>query len=171
MPYLILVCLLLCSTLASADSFDLGPVAVELPVGANLSKQRNEADKAGHLIPLGALEKVNHQLEPEASDLVFALRASWTWSLPFARSTDQVSKALRTQLKQSAEELYQCDGRSCGSSSYWANSIFNQSVLYGPEQFQRYAVYRLADPGSHLMLYVAQRATGEIFLHIELIAG
>ena len=35
--------------------------------------------------------------------------------------------------------LFSCTGRDCGSSVYWANDIFQNRVLYGPERNQYYS--------------------------------
>ena len=39
-----------------------------------------------------------------------------------------------------AELVFQCSGRDCGPSTYWANKIYQKALLYGPEQYQRYIV-------------------------------
>ena len=42
--------------------------------------------------------------------------------------------------EQGAELLYWCQGRECGASSLWANSVFGNSTLYGSDDQQAYAM-------------------------------
>ncbi len=120
-----------------------------------------------HLVPLGSLEKVNRVLEPEASVAAVGKRTARTYYLPAARRTDDVIDFYRAQLETFGELTFECDGRTCGSSSYWANRIFGMSVLYGPEQYQRYAVARNENTGDYLLVYVGQRATRAIYVQID----
>jgi hypothetical protein len=62
--------------------------------------------------------------------------------------------------------LFECSGRRCGSSNYWANTVFSAAILYGPEQYQHYLVTRLEN-GNYLAVYVAMRGTRKVYVHIE----
>jgi len=135
--------------------------------GAALVDSLDESEKSMHLIVLGALEKVNHELEPEQLTMLAGRKSSRTYYLPLARRTKEVSTFYRGQLVLQGELTFECYGRSCGSSSYWANHILGQAILYGPEQFQHYQVYELPDEGGYLAVYVGQRATRKIYVHVE----
>lgn len=140
---------------------------LELYQGAEQVDALNESEKTTHLIVLGALEKINHELEPEHSITVDGRKASRTYYLPLARRTKEVSKFYREQLLSHGELAFECYGRTCGSSSYWANRILGHAILYGPEQFQHYQVYALPDDGGYLAVYVGQRATRKIYGYPE----
>lgn len=135
-------------------------------VGAELVDASSESEAKMHLVVLGSLEKVNHVVEPEASEIMKG-RLSWqTFYLPQARRTKRVAEHYHQELGKLGELKFSCKGRSCGSSSYWANRIFEQAILYGPEQYQYYFV-ALQPNGSYLSVYVGQRATGKIYVYLQ----
>ncbi|MOA12675.1 hypothetical protein D3C78_1326890 [compost metagenome] len=72
-------------------------------------------------------------------------------------------------LEQGAQLLYWCEGRECGSSSLWANAIFANAKLYGPEERQSYMLLHLAAPrqDSLLALYGITRGNRRAYLHVE----
>ena len=161
------------STVTIADRELTLPVGAQLVENTRLLDDPQSAEPAGHLVVLGALERVNHELEPENSAFVFGTRQAWTWYLPASRRTRDVSRDMTAQLSD-LEEAFSCRGRGCGSSSYWANRIFERAILYGPQQYQYYHAYRInqgEETDSYLLVYVAERATRKIYLHIELIEG
>ena len=123
------------------------------------------SDASSHLVVLGSLEKVNRELQPEKSEIFYGRRYQETYYLPEARRTEQVFDHYRLQLEQLGEVLFQCDGRACGSSSYWANKVFEEAILYGPEQFQKYLIAKRSDGGGYVAVYVAQRASRKIYAH------
>ena len=125
-----------------------------------------------HLLVLGALKKVDHELQPEKSIIVSAEINTSTWYIPEIRTTQKVMNHFRSELGESASVLFECEGRACGSSSYWANKHFEKAVMYGPEQYQRYLIVKPAAeshaaPPDYIIIYVAKRATRKIYVHIE----
>ena len=93
-----------------------------------------------------------------------------TYELPRTHSADQVFTAAREALlEQGAELLYWCQGRECGASSLWANSVFGNATLYGSDDQQAYALLRLAEPNheSLLALYSITRGNSRAYLHVE----
>ena len=77
----------------------------------------------------------------------------------------------REQLVLRGGLAFECQGRTCGSSSYWANRILDKPVLYGPEQFQQYQVFTLPADAGYVAIYVGQRATRKIYAHIEFVSA
>ena len=140
---------------------------LELYQGAELVESVDERENTTHLIVLGALEKINHELEPEQSTISDGRKSSRTYYLPLARRTRDVSRFYREQLVLRGDLAFECQGRTCGSSSYWANRILGHAILYGPEQFQHYQIYELPDDGGYVAVYVGQRATRKIYAHVE----
>jgi len=64
--------------------------------------------------------------------------------------------------------LFWCEGRECGSSSLWANAIFDKSMLYGPEAQQAYLLARMpGGEGELIALYGITRGNGRPYLHVE----
>ena len=70
------------------------------------------------------------------------------------------------------EELFSCAGRECGSSNYWANDIFSNRILYGPERNQYYLALRAGpavESAPHIALYIITRGNRRIYAYLEII--
>jgi hypothetical protein len=155
---------------ASAVSADQGRVldgVISLYPRAQLVDSAQEEADTTHRIMLGALEKINNEITPEASRYVQGLRSRHTYLIADESRTGLVFDFFSTQLQQKGQILYQCTGRECGSSNYWANSVFGRRILYGPEQYQHYIVGIIN--GYYTAIYVAQRATGQVYAHLDVI--
>lgn len=176
MRYLVFVPLIVFAALVAAAESGL----VAAPVGLYPSSEmvaQETTESSGHLVVLGVLKKINHELLPEKSILVSGRKEASTYYLPEARRTNQVADFFRAELVASANILFECQGRTCGSSSYWANSHFETAILYGPEQFQHYfiaqrsvsqrSVSQEGEQGDYIVIYIGQRATRKIYAHIE----
>lgn len=70
---------------------------------------------------------------------------------------------------QQANMLYWCAARECGPSNLWANQVFANARLYGPDDRQAYALFQLADEQSPSLMavYAITRGNGRSFLHLE----
>lgn len=170
MRYIVFVLLISAALAAESESVSIAePVA--LYPSSELVEQKS-SESTGHLVVLGALKKVNHEMLPEKYVLVPGVKEALTYYLPEARRTKEVAQFFKSELNGSANILYECQGRTCGSSSYWANNHFKTAILYGPEQYQYYLVAQRAVPqqtedGDYIVIYVGQRATRKIYVHIE----
>ena len=106
-------------------------------------------------------------LEPESLEFVSGSRQSTTYYIPNERRVGKVMEFYKDQLNNSARILFECSGRDCGSSNYWANTVFKVPILYGPEQYQNYVVGKTADRGDYVSVYIGQRGTRKIYVHVE----
>jgi hypothetical protein len=173
MRYLVFVVLVSVSLLAESET-----TFVDEPLGLFPSSELVEhktTDSTRYLVVLGALEKVNHELIPEKSILVRGRKEASTYYLPEARRAKQVAEYFKSELLGSAEILFECQGRTCGSSSFWANEHFKRAILYGPEQYQYYLVAQRSDSpqseeGDYIVIYIGERATRKIYVQIEYIS-
>jgi hypothetical protein len=119
-------------------------------------------------VATGPIKRTNSLLNPESSLLIQGRRQSHTLLGSQRRNVEAVYQYYLKQLDSKAEVIFQCVGRSCGPSTYWAHKVFKNASLYGPEQYQRYLVARM--PGDvYLTLYIAQRATGAVYFQHDLI--
>ena len=144
------------------------PAEVLTPyVGAELVAEGADTHDARHLVVLGSLEKVDHVVLPEQSTTFKGLRTWKTYYLPQARRTRDVAEHYREEIERLGEVKFACSGRTCGSSSYWANTLFEQSILYGPEQYQQFFIVEEPDGGGYTSVYIGQRATRKIYVHIQ----
>ncbi len=68
-------------------------------------------------------------------------------------------------------ELFSCIGRECGSSNYWANNVFGNRVLYGPERNQYYSVFDTATEGREdfIAMYIITRGNRRVYAYFEFI--
>jgi hypothetical protein len=138
--------------------------------GSELVDESADRERGSHQVVLGKLRKVNNVLLPESAETVQGVKSTRTYYLPEARRTEDVGEHFSRQLDGLGEIVFVCKGRTCGSSSYWANKVFQHSILYGPEQHQQYYVARLDGGASYLVVYVGQRATRKIYAHLERVA-
>ena len=151
------------------------PAAAEWPVldpylNAEIVDSATDAEPKQRRVVLGPLKKIKNTLKPEREEFVRATSRSVTYYIPDERRVEPVRGFYNAQLDAAGETLFACEGRTCGSSNYWANTIFERRILYGPEQFQSYRVIRMADaPERFLAVYVGQRGTRKVYSHIELV--
>ena len=155
---------------AHADSLLIGDLKLDTYPGAELVMQSPATAESTHQVVLGALKKVNNELMPERDETVRGVKVAYTWYLPEARRTSDAGRFFETQLTRLGQVLFQCEGRTCGSSSYWAHKVFDRAILYGPEQHQRYYIAKTTRPNGFLAVYVGQRATRKIYVHVEFVS-
>ena len=157
--YALLILLIVFTASALSELPDYPEAEVE-------STSEDTTDISRRLI-LSSLKKINNILAPEKVEYVKGTRESLTLYIPNERRTEVVLEFYRDHLLRQGKILYECHGRECGSSNYWANTVFSTSKLYGPEQFQHYVLARLDGSGDYIALYVAMRGTRKIYVHIE----
>lgn len=123
-----------------------------------------------HEVGLGALQKVRGEWRFKRSERLSGTLHSYTWLIENGFSSAEVMARLLTSVEsiEGAEELFSCDGRACGRAVQWANRVFNQRVLFGREDLQRYSVFALqAEEASRLLAYSAERTADRQYLHVE----
>ncbi|WP_423835553.1 DUF4892 domain-containing protein [Stutzerimonas stutzeri] len=119
--------------------------------------------------PLDAIRRISGRLRVSDQISATGQLAAITYQLPETHTGIEAFETTRNQLIETgAELLFWCEGRECGSSSLWANDIFQRATLYGPEAQQAYLLARLADDaGSLVALYGITRGNGRPYLHVE----
>lgn len=124
--------------------------------------------------PQDGLRRISGRLRASAEVLTEGRLRALTYRLPDEHSPREALDAAREHLLgQGAQLLFWCEGRDCGSSSLWANQIFGNAKLYGPEERQSYLLLRLAEPrqDSLLALYGITRGNRRAYLHAEQLDG
>ncbi|OLU29051.1 DUF4892 domain-containing protein [Pseudomonas sp. PA15(2017)] len=169
-----LLALLVVSPLASADVAGSRDLEV-LPrfAGSEIVTYQEEADQE-RLYPQGTVRRISGRLRYEREVLVQGALTAVTYELPRTHSATEVFTQAREALQdKDAQMLYWCQGRECGSSSLWANSVFGNSTLYGSDDQQAYALLRLAEPNENSLvaLYSITRGNRRAYLHAELLAA
>jgi hypothetical protein len=127
-------------------------------------------DDVERVIPQGAVRRISGRLRyREAIDAQGRL-TRLTYQLPESHTALEAFDAARESLlEQGAHLLFWCQGRDCGESSLWANSVFDDATLYGPDDNQAYALLRLDEPRADtlLLLYAITRGNRRAYLHVE----
>ena len=128
------------------------------------------AQQVEYQLALGVLKKVSGQLQPEYSNWVEGRLTRITYRIPDGHDERAAFNHFAGQL-QAGELLFECHGRDCGSSNYWANSIFGIATLYGPEDNQHYRVTKLNSAGQELIvaLYSIKRGNKRVYTHLDLL--
>lgn len=126
------------------------------------------------IYPQGSIRRISGRLRYENEIQLKGQLTAITYRLPDTHSSNDVFNSTREALlANDAQMLYWCQGRDCGGSSLWANSVFFKSILYGPDEQQSFALFRLAEPqqNSILALYSITRGNRRAYLHAELLAS
>lgn len=170
MRHHLLFCLgLYCAPLLAADtpgSQDLE--ALLRPARSEIIDYRDHPT-AERRYPQDSLRRISGQLVAREVLAEGRLRAL-TYQLPEEHGPREALQLARQHLQeQGAQLLFWCEGRDCGSSSLWANQIFGNAKLYGPEEQQSYLLLRMAEPqgNSLLALYGIVRGNRRSYLHVE----
>ena len=135
--------------------------------GAQLVSESTDKEIKSHQIISGPVKRVNTKLAPDASEFVSATKSTRIFEIPDQRSTKPIAEYYREALLRHNQILFECSGRTCGASNFWANSVFNRSILYGPEQYQYYFLAKHLSDETFTVIYVAQRATGKLYAYLE----
>lgn len=129
-------------------------------------KQESDVER---IYPLDSIRRISGKLrmsdQVNASGNLLAI----TYELPDHHTGIEAFNQARAQLfEQDAQLLYWCEGRACGSSSLWANQIFQRSMLYGPEAQQAFLLARMPGEAESLVaLYGITRGNGRPYLQVE----
>lgn len=134
----------------------------------------NQAADQERIYPQGTIRRISGTLRYEQEVATRGQFTAVTYELPRTHTADEAFAYARVALQsQDAELLYWCVGRECGSSSLWANAVFNNATLMGSDNQQTYALMRLAAPrqDSLVALYSITRGNKRAYLHAELLTA
>jgi hypothetical protein len=170
----VLVCLLLIgASSAAAAAVTMADLGVSpFPRSERVQSSRG-AEPVSHEFVLGSVERVRGQVRVIESARVRGVLTSVTYEAPRGSALEEVIAHYRERLVSGgASALFECRGRDCGRSNLWANQIFGQAILYGPDRDQYYlSVQR--DGGRHgelLGIYVIERGNNRVYAHVEHVA-
>ena len=132
---------------------------IELPPRAELIDRADDA-VTEYRIPLSPVQQASQELRIDDVAVISGTRSRWLIKFPRGSQLDAAFQRLRLE-----QSTFECEGRACGRSNLWANTLFGVSQLYGRDRNQRYQVLKL-DQGYRL-LYVIERGNKDIFALIE----
>ncbi|HBW84513.1 MAG TPA: hypothetical protein DEF79_10790 [Gammaproteobacteria bacterium] len=137
-----------------------------------LSSAEFEADTNYRLV-LGRLQRSRGVVVPESSERIRGDVSKLIFEIPREYSGEDVFGYFQSNFYvKGYEKLFECIGRECGSSNYWANDIFRNRVLYGPERNQYFLNVRVPSEGkepAHISLYVITRGNRRTYSYLEIV--
>ncbi|MEH6565424.1 MAG: DUF4892 domain-containing protein [Halopseudomonas sp.] len=158
----------LLSAVASADEAFDRSLSIQPFIHATAVEQEL-LPNAEHQVVIGSIRRINNQLRAEREVRASGELLRATWQIKDGYSPDEAFRDALQQLTQLPHTLlYTCEGRECGSSSLWANQVFKNSQLYGPEEDQRYLALRLdGEQQRFVSLYSITRGNKRSYLHLD----
>lgn len=124
---------------------------------------------AEYLLGLGAYQKIRSRWQLKHSEVLEGELERITWQVHDGFTAPEGFDWFVSKLPEGAEQLFYCEGRACGSSAQWASRIFDERVLYGHDDRQRYGVWRMEEGGATwtVVLYASDRANRRHFLRMD----
>lgn len=155
-------------------------LALAHPAGAAAPRDPLDLDRYPHsiivdyeldeaLLPrefaIGRVDKSRRDVRAEREVRPNATRESATYEMPPATKPEDVVNHYRGLLGSGT--IFTCRGRDCGRSNDWANYVFGEAILYGPDIGQ---FYLAAELGEHLVaVYVIERGNKRVYAHLEVL--
>ncbi|MDO8908023.1 MAG: DUF4892 domain-containing protein [Pseudohongiella sp.] len=131
-------------------------------------------NNAVYSLALGRMQRAAGRVAPSQSERFQGNLRRITYEIPDGFNAQEVFNHFRTQLLSANQrELFNCQGRDCGSSNFWANDVFGNRILYGPEtgQFYMASTYESEQQqqtvSGYAALYVVTRANRRLYAHVE----
>lgn len=119
------------------------------------------------IIPLGAMQKRDGVWRPEQFWPIDGEVERVTWSVRGEPITS-LFETFRSSLMAAHTLRWECEGRSCGNAAEWASRVFQERLLYGRDDFMRYAAFE-NDKGDWVILYSAARTADRQYLHVDIV--
>lgn len=140
-------------------------------------------EDANYRLVLGTLQRTRGVVTAEDSERLRGDVTKIVYEVSQEFSGEDVYQFFREQFAENGYEvLFSCTGRECGSSNYWANDIFRNRVLYGPERNQYFMALRIdngtgpgaaaedsAESTAHLVLYIITRGNRRLYAYVEIV--
>jgi hypothetical protein len=119
----------------------------------------------GFPLPLGPMEKVRGIWQLKRSQPFTGSLLRTTWQVGGSPVTE-LFEGLVAELEANHELLYRCSARGCGNASEWASRVYRERLLYGRDEYMRYAAFKTAK-GDWLTLFTAARTADRQYLHLD----
>jgi len=130
-------------------------------------------DRTNYRLALGRMQRVNGRVTAGSEERLQGRLVRITYQIPSGYPGSDVFERLSGQLLDGAAgELFRCQGRGCGSSNFWANDVFGNPILYGPETDQFYLAVSLGSGeavSGYAALYVVTRGNRRVYAHLDVL--
>lgn len=141
--------------------------------GSELTDFRHQQNTVYDLA-LGRMQRVDGRVSPSRAERLQGALTRVTYEIPSGYSAGDAYQHFRDQLLSDGQSaVFECQGRGCGSSNFWANDKFGNRVLYGPESGQYYlaSTYRSERNGvpvsGYAALYTITRGNRRVYAHLD----
>lgn len=120
-----------------------------------------------HEFIVSHVEKIRRELKVADEVRVNARETVAIYQLPAETPLETVIDYYRKVVPVD-DVRFSCRGRDCGRSAQWANQVFGQAILYGPDADQFYLAGQRAE--GLVSLYVIERGNRRVLVMIRLLA-
>lgn len=131
------------------------------------------AEDVNYRFVLGSLQRTRGHVEPENSERLRGSVTKITYEISQEFTGADVHAFYLEQISEKGyAQLFSCEGRACGSSNFWANDIFKNRILYGPERNQYYLALRTGaglETDSRIALYIITRGNRRLYAYVEIV--
>lgn len=124
-----------------------------------------EQDGAPREFIVTRVDRVRRELRVENLRRVDADLEAATYQIATGTRLDEIVAHYRSAI--GGQLLFSCSGRDCGRSNDWANQVFQQAILYGPDSNQRYLALQRGD--ELLALYIIERGNKRVYAHLRVL--
>jgi hypothetical protein len=141
--------------------------------GSQIVDYRAE-NNAVYSLALGRMQRAAGRVAPSQYERFQGYLRRITYEIPDGFTAQETFNHFRNQLLgPNQRELFNCQGRDCGSSNFWANDLFGNRILFGPENGQFYMASTYQGElqqdavNGYAALYVVTRANRRLYAHID----
>jgi len=130
-------------------------------------------EDVNHRVVLGSLQRTQREVIAEDSELLRGNVTKILYEVSQEFSGADAYEFFRDQMvSKGYEESFACSGSACGSSNYWANDIFRNRILYGPERNQYYLAMETnlgLEVEPRISIYIITRGNRRIYAYVEIV--
>ena len=124
-------------------------------------------------VVLGSLQRTRGEVVPEYAERVRGNVSKLLYEVRQGFTGEEAHSFFRQQFEERGYSVqFSCEGRVCGSSNFWANDIFRNRILYGPERNQYYTVAKvnsLQQDSPYVAVYVITRGNRRVYAYLEIV--
>ena len=154
-------------TIVSGLGWSNAVIALELDIASEVVEVSQAGPVERHKIFLSRLKKISNSLSRDEYQMVQGVLQGQTYKADDDATLEEVMASLDRAVDEGYERLFECVGRGCGSSNEWANAVFGQPKLYGPESTQFYWVGKAVQSQTYWLVYGSKRSNKAVHYRVE----
>jgi len=163
--------LILCITLSGNGWGDVAgsrdPVDFPRYPRAEIISFSSDLQPREHEFIVSHVEKIRRELKVVEQVRVNARETVAIYEMPAETPLESVIEHYRKVVPVD-DVRFSCRGRDCGRSAQWANQVFRQAILYGPDADQFYLAGQRAE--GLVSVYIIERGNRRVVVMLRLLA-